>query len=489
MQQSPLNDILRAIKQQLNQRKLQQYRPYGHPDTLNGVRFSKEDWSGKPWQLDFHNAGKDNKERLVIAGNGTGKSLCGAVETAYHLLGDYPDWWEGYRFSHAPHFWIGSITNEIQRDYVQTLLLGKDLNESLGTGLIPKNRIIGKPQTRQAGISGVVDTLRIRHASSDIAVASFKTYEQGWRKWQASAPDGIWMDEEPDEHVADQKDIFTEAQTRVFRTSGILYVTYTPLLGETTLTKHFMYPKSKGIYCVSAGWNDVAHLKEEDKQRLIATYPASQVATRTQGVVMMGMGAVFDAPEEDITVAPFDIPAHYSRIKGIDFGLDHPCAVADIAWDREKDIIYLTRTWRKRTADMSEHVQAINHITPWVPVSWPHDGTKRERSGPRIKDHYRDCKMLSKSACYDSNTLGSQPVEPIILEIQNRILSGRFKVFSDCIEFFDEYRSFHRDKNGKPIALHDDVLKAVFYAVMMRRYSTTKRSFSPSPTPAPIMVM
>lgn len=423
-----------------------------------------------------------------MSGNGVGKSLCGAAETAYHLLGDYPDWWEGHVFKEAPTGWVGSITNEIQRDYIQTLLVGKDLGENLGTGFIPKNRIVGKPQTRQAGITGVLDSLKVRHKSGGISICSFKTYEQGWRKWQAAAPNFIWLDEEPDENVKDQADIFTEAQTRIFRSSGLLYVTYTPLLGETTLTKHFMYPKTSGIYCVGSTWDDVGHLKAEDKERLLLTYPSAQRETRAKGVPMMGMGAIFDTPEEDITVTPFDIPSYFAKIKGIDFGLDHPCAVADIAWDRDKDIIYVTRTWRKRTSDMSEHVQAINHTTPWIPVAWPHDGTKRERSGPRIKDHYRDCKMLSRSACYKSDTLGAQPVEPIILEINNRISDGRFKVFSHCTDFFDEYRSYHRGKDGKPVALHDDVLKSVFYGVMMRRYAATRRAVSRE-TLTPIVAM
>lgn len=450
--------------------KLQTYLPYGLPQTLE-----IEGWSKKPWQLDFHNLGADYKERMLICANGVGKSISGAYETAIHLTGLYPEWWEGYRFRRPPKFWVGSITNEIQRDYIQPLLLGPDLFSGLGQGFIPKERILGKIGTRQCGISGVADTVKIRHESGGTSTVQFKTYEQGWRKWQASAPDGIWLDEEPDEHVSDQKDIFTEVQTRLVRTSGILYVTFTPLLGMTALADHFLNPKINGIIAVTATWDDAPHLKAEDKERLIATYPEWQVEARTKGVPMMGEGRVFTTPEDEIKVEPFEIPHYFAQIKGIDFGIDHPAAVVDVAWDRDKDILYITRARKQRNMDSEEHADLINAKDSWVPVSWPHDGTNREkRNGERLKDAYvkHGVKLLSQSARYKSETGGSQPVEPIILEMQERFRAGSLKVFSSENAFFDEYRNYHR-KDGKLSKVRDDILKAAMYAIMMKRYAAT----------------
>ena len=54
-----------------------------------------------PWQIDFHAAGATNMERAVIAANQTGKSTAGAAETAAHLTGVYPDWWQGKRIGAA----------------------------------------------------------------------------------------------------------------------------------------------------------------------------------------------------------------------------------------------------------------------------------------------------------------------------------------------------------------------------------------------------
>ena len=45
-------------------------------------------------------------------------------------------------------------------------------------------------------------------------------------------------------------------------------------------------------------------------------------------------------------------------------------------------------------------------------------------------------------------------------------------MFDSCTDFFNEYRNYHR-RDGRLIDRNDDILKAVFYAVMMRRYAVT----------------
>lgn len=480
-------ELLKKVARIASERKMFAYRPYGHPEMESPdgeqwkylrSKYGWEEWSNKPWQTDFHALGASCKERMLMAANGAGKSISGAYETAIHLTGEYPDWWEGYRFEKAPKFWIGSITNEIQRDYIQPLLLGDDLNSNLGTGFIPKANIMGRPTTRQCGISGVADTFRVRHKSGGIAKAQFKVYEQGWRKWQASAPDGIWLDEEPDENVVDQKDIFAECQTRVVRTSGIIYVTYTPLLGMTQLTEHFMNPKSEGIGMVTATWDDAPHLKKEDKDRLIASYPQHQVEARTKGIPMLGEGAIFTHPESDLVVDPFEIPSYFAQIKGIDFGVDHPAGYGKIAWDRDKDIIYVVDSWAKSGCDVSDHAERINKDDIWAPVAWPHDGGNREKStGKQLKTYYVEAgvKMLGKSARYPKKegkeeTGGSQRQWPIIEEIKLREQNGSLKVFKTATKYLEERRNYHT-KDGKIVSKRDDALKAVFYAIMMRRYA------------------
>jgi len=85
--------------------------------------------------------------------------------------------------------------------------------------------------------------------------------------------------------------------------------------------------------------------------------------------------------------------------------------------------------------------------------------------------------MLSRSARYDNKIGGAQAQWPIIEEIRERERTGRFKVFSTAIEYLEERRNYHTKINKmnalEIVSKRDDVLKAVFYAVMMKRYATT----------------
>ena len=56
------------------------------------------------------------------------------------------------------------------------------------------------------------------------------------------------------------------------------------------------------------------------------------------------------------------------------------------------------------------------------------------------------------------------------MEMNDRLMSGRFKVFSNMEDWFKEYRSYHR-KDGKLVDKNDDLLKATFYGLMMKRYA------------------
>lgn len=473
-------ELVERFSLELKFNKLDYYKPYGHPETLmpDGrifkERFERKDWtewSNKPWQLDFHNAGRLNQERMIMAANRDGKTFCGSFEVAYHMTGRYPDWWEGKTFDHPVLIWTGSPTNETSRDIVQKALLGGITNDLLGSGSIPREMIVGKPRPRQAGVSDVIDLFKVRHSSGGVSTCIMKTYEQGWRKWQGTAPHMIWMDEEPEDNEV-QGRIYTEALTRLLTSHGLMLVTFTPLLGQTTLVIHYQ-EGGAGIYLDGATWNDAPHLNREERERLAASYPDHEVQARTQGVPMMGEGRIFQVPEDEITINPFPLPDYFARIKGIDFGIDHPAGMADMAWDRDKDIIYVIRTWRKSGADAATHAEAINKVDPWVPVAWPHDGANREKgSGKVLKDSYksRDVRLLSRSARYDNDKGGGQPQWPIIKEIQEREEIGGFKVFSTCIEYLEERRNFHT-KGGQIMNKRDDVLKSVMYGVMMKRFA------------------
>lgn len=440
--------LLQALDRRVAQRKLLRYRPYS-------------------WQREFHDAGVTHRERMLMAANRVGKTFSAAAEVAYHATGKYPEWWQGKRFTKPVLIWTGSVTNEASRDVVQKELLGEPA-ESF-TGAIPAESMVGKPTYRQAGVSNVVDAFRVRHVSGGISTIVLKTYEQGWRKWQGAAVDVVWLDEEPDDFM-----VFTESLTRTITGKGILLVTFTPLLGATDLVTHFTEPKSDGVFLRTATWEDAPHLSEEDKAQLRASYPPHEVDARTRGVPMMGSGRVFPVNEDEIKCKPFEIPAYFAQICGIDFGIDHPAAASWLAWDRDKDIVYVTDCYRRANETAVYHAGAIKARGDWVPVAWPHDGMDRDKGSgePLMKQYMRHgVNMLSHHAQYDDDR--GNAVEPALMEMLERMKTGRFKVFSHLEEWFSEFRMYHR-KDGKIVKEKDDIMSATRYGVMMLRYAAPK---------------
>lgn len=85
------------------------------------------------------------------------------------------------------------------------------------------------------GVANALDTVQINHVSGGISTLGFKSYDQGRQKWQGSVRDGIWLDEEP------PLDIYTEALTRTNTIDdGMIYLTFTPLLGMSDVVHMFM---------------------------------------------------------------------------------------------------------------------------------------------------------------------------------------------------------------------------------------------------------
>ena len=430
-----------------------------------------------PWQVEFHNAGADFLERMLIKANQVGGTTCAAAEVAIHAIGIYPEWWTGVRHTKPLRIWIGSESSEASRDIPQLALLGPEGNH--GTGWIPGRDInIGSVRYRQAGVSEVVDSFRVQHSSGGETLISFKTYEQGRKKWMGTVRDLIWLDEEP------PMDIYTEALTRITNAkNGRMIVTFTPLTGATEVVRHFLENDQGSIFVKNVTWDDAPHLDEQKKKELLNSYPEWERETRTSGQPMMGTGLVFPINDDDIRCDPFQIPPHFYRINGLDFGIDHPFACAFCAWDKDNDIFYVYDGFRSRGQTPVYHAEGIKKRGTWIPNAWPHDGMIRDKGkGTPLKNLYRSqgLYMLKDPAEYDGprhERSERESVEPAIIEMFEWMRTGRFKIFSNLSEWFEEKRLYHR-KDAKIVPLHDDLISATRYAFIARKFARYK----PAPT-------
>lgn len=437
-------------------RKLTDYRPYAK-------------------QAEFHAAGKRCRERLLMAGNQLGKTLCAGAEVSMHVTGRYPDWWDGYVFDNESAWWVAGVTSESTRDNPQRILLGRIGRN--GTGMIPKDAIIGDPAMRR-GVAGAVDSIICRFGGGgDVQAGTssvgFKSYDQGREKWQGETLGGVWFDEEPPE------DIYSEGITRTNVGIRPIMITFTPLQGMSNVVRRF-YPSQRaipGTHVTQMEIGDAEHYSPEERAAIISSYPEHERAARTKGIPMLGSGRVFPIGEESIKCAPFDIPAHWPQVCGIDFGWDHPSAAVRMAWDRDNDIVYVTAAHRKREQTPLMFAAAVKPWGDWLPWAWPHDGRQSggkfdAKDQKQLKEIYagHGLKMLDNHAQFEN---GSNGVEAGIADILDYMQTGRWKVFAHLEEWLEEFRHYHR-KDGLIVKQADDLISASRYAFMMRRHAKTK---------------
>lgn len=421
-------------------------------------------------QREFHAAGSKHSERLFMAGNQLGKTYAGAAEAAYHLTGLYPDWWEGRKWDRPVRMWVGGESSAAIRDTSQKLLFGDVASDrnNFGTGLLPKAALPDGGPNWSRGVDSVIDNCSVRHKSGGLSSILFKTYEQGRTKWQGDTIDLIWFDEEP------PADVYSEGLTRFTARDGMAFVTFTPLKGMSTVVRRFLHDKSSERHVVRMRMDEAPHMTAEMMAKALARYPEHERGTRANGEVMAGEGRVFSVAESLVRVEPFAIPAYWKHILGLDLGhgqseTAHPTAAVWVAVDPDQDILYVYGTYRRKGGSIPEHASVLRSRGA-IPVAWPHDALSADRaSGKAVSQHYKEqgCAMLATHAQWAD---GSNSVWAGIVELQNRMESGRFKVFSTCADWFDEYRSYHME-DGKIVAIDDDLLSATRYAIMMRKYA------------------
>ncbi len=447
---------LRGLRTGQDRNRLAAYKPY-------------------PKQREFHEAGRTFRERLLMAGNQVGKTYCAAMETAMHLTGQYPDWWRGVRYDQPIVAWTGSESNELSREVIQAALLGcEDANinsPNMGTGAIPGSAII-KLTKRQAGVQDVVDQIIVQHKKGT-SRAVLKTYEQGRLKWTGKKVNFVWDDEEP------EGDIYSEGLTRTQAAeNGRLIMTFTPLKGKTMVVEKFLEPKEGDPprHVTNMTIFDAEHYTDEQRKMIIAGYPEHERETRSKGVPMMGEGRVWPIREEEIKVNPFEIPRHFSRVAGVDFGIGHPAAGAWLAHDRDTDIVYLYDCYQKADQVPVYHAAVFRQRDPtnYIPIAWPHDGLQRDKGGKgqMIWKQYKGhgARMMKESARILKDKGGAQGSEATATLIYERMILGTFKVFSHLEPFFEQFRFYHR-KDGTIVAIKDDILKATMYAMMELRHA------------------
>lgn len=420
-----------------------------------------------PKQQDFHALGATKRERMMMAANRVGKSDAGAYEIALHLTGDYPSTWKGKRFDHPTSGWVAGVSSLATRDVIQDKLCGKPgVKAEYGHGFIPLDRMADTPSMAR-GVTDAFDTIQVKHSTDGIedgvSTCSFKSFEQGREKFQGATLDFGWCDEEPEDKL------YSEFLTRIIG-SGIMLITFTPLLGRSALVTRLMQA-SPDRAVVQMTLDEALQWSAHEKEKMLLGYAEHEREARSQGIPLLGEGRVFPQPADMWKEPPIDfIPQHWVKLWGIDFGIAHPFAAVLILWDKDNDCIHVHHAFKMSDGLPINHASAMKPIGAAVPVAWPQDGTQREKtSGEPISRAYarEGLIMLPNHATFED---GSLSTEAAVLEISQRISTGKIKAAAHLSSLWEEYGTYHR-KDGLIVKEYDDIMSALQKAVMMKRFA------------------
>lgn len=429
-----------------------------------------------PWQQRFFAAGIGNRQRMLMAANRVGKTHSEGYEFAVHATGLYPDDWRGFRFLSAPKkMWALGVTGDQIRDVIQKELCGDDLDGgNFGRGAIPLERIIMSSIVRSPQTKGLIKEFKVKHASGRIVTIAFKAYSQGQHVMMGPSIDYIWIDEEPQD-----QQIYPQCLTRTLTgddgRGGHVVLTFTPENGMTPLVCQFMDDIQEGQYLQNVTWDDAPHLTAEAKEQLLQAIPSFQRDMRTKGIPVLGSGLIYQVADDVIKVDPFECPDHWLVVNGHDFGWNHPQAIVQHWIDPDHGITYVARAWRKSEMDADQAWTATKTWAKGAPSAWPHDGLQHEKGGGEVvRKQYAQAgfEMMDSHATWPEvkgQRTGGMSVESGLWQINRDMLDGKFKVFSNLEEWFEEKRLYHRDDHGRIVKERDDLLCASRYAKMMER--------------------
>lgn len=455
--------IAEELRRRKDQNKILQY--YQDDGPLARHRYAKH--------LECFAAGKNVPFRCVMGANRTGKSEgIGAYETALHLTGEYPDWWEGHRFNRPVRALCTAKDTDQLRKSVQRKLFGKEW----GQGMIPY-RLLPREEARLwPGTAGVYLFAKVRHRLG-WSELMFGTYDQGREAFEAFELDWFWEDEEP------PMDVHGEIVIRTMKPEGLQQIesdarglfTYTPLKGMTELTTSIVERASSGdasVHVTNITWDDVPHLSDEAKEIILNETPVYLRDARSKGIPVAGEGRIYQVEESRFVYDPGEmfrngVPSHFRWVFGFDGGF-YNTAVVWIAYDKDKDVAYVVSdycdgglTKDGTPIDYTLHAMRIKSRSEVLAgFLMPGCGDAAEldkQSGKSIAELYKSCGVRIE--------LPNKAVEAGLSAVQGRLAQGKLLVSKHCDGWLKEYRQYSQE-DGKPIKVNDHRMDATRYAVI-----------------------
>ncbi|MBL4623358.1 MAG: terminase family protein, partial [Immundisolibacteraceae bacterium] len=188
------------------------------------------------WQKEFISDTSDFYAVCLCAANRIGKTYTGTYIDAIHLMGEYPEGWEGHKFDKGIKAWLLGYSGEKTRDLLQHEIFGRIEKGKLLGGLVPAELIVD--YKAMSGTAGALREVRVKHSSGSISTCQFWSYSQGQHALMGDSVDWYHIDEEPrDQTIYPQ--VLTRTATGDSGKGGRGILTFTPENGRTELVVKF----------------------------------------------------------------------------------------------------------------------------------------------------------------------------------------------------------------------------------------------------------
>ena len=458
--QIKLRDIAMATAEDMRYNQLRYFRPFDH-------------------QREFFKT--QSTRRGILAANRIGKTVSTCAETAMHLTGIYPEWWEGYRYDKSITVMVaGEGWSQVALVLQQELLGTTDvkLRENIGTGMIPRARI-NMDTMRSDGANCV--GVEIRRIDGTRSYLLFANYTQEVRQLQGFKLDLAVFDEQPPD------DFFSEVVTRTATTQGQIMCSFTPLKGLNGLVSKF-WNREEGYDFIRVSWDDVPEydlwnepfLLKETRRQLERDYLPHEREARMQGRPIMGKGAVFqvrDWPTYKPGSVNFSEFPNIQRVIALDLGLVNDKTVITLMyWDPYEKTAWLHRQICVQGIEEAVPTQYINHLLrPEVfgtPIVLPADANTQGRytmSSTSIRELFVQ---------YGLNVLDGAIMNPPdsqgrttnhksygINQMRQMLEVGSLQVNENCVDFLREAANYYVDVQGR-FSDPDDCIDSCRYALL-----------------------
>src|SRR5437899_8409407 len=121
------------------------------------------------------------------------------------------------------------------------------------------------------------------------------------------------------------------------------------------------------------------------------------------------------------------------------------------------------------------HTEAIKGRGAWIPgVIDPASKGRSQKDGTQLIELYRQAGLNISPA--------DNAVEAGIYACDQMMHAGKLKVFSSLSNFYQEFRAYRRDKDGKVVKERDHLMDSMRYLVMSGR---SRMSTKPQPQEEP----